>query len=153
MARASTTSEVLTLNMTNLFILLVIKGILLALGVAGRFGFGLFPGRRSNGGGWSEPLLKSADLRWALTYFITSQDKDFECLNLLACLDPDNARDYTTAGKLMIKGAKMVNGMVPKLFPFRQYGDYKRLIESLNDAASFNGVCEEEYDKCQLNLF
>ena len=62
----------------------------------------------------SKPYFTTDDLRWGATYLITSQDKDYTCLNTLACLDPENASDYVTGCKLMLKGAKVVSGVIPR---------------------------------------
>merc|ERR1719454_492075 len=87
MARASSTSEVLTLNLTNLLILLVLKALI--------FGFGLFSvggaGRSLDGPSVSQ----------------------FDCVQRTVCEDPYLASDYLTAAKMWYKMHNMLKSIVP----------------------------------------
>lgn len=98
-ARISSTSEVLTLNLTNLIILIVVKAII--------FGFGFLgaAGRRSD----SSPqqiTFNQSDLMMMMTYALGSTTKDYDCLYRTACEDPETAQQYMTASKMLLKGAK-----------------------------------------------
>merc|ERR1711972_518606 len=92
MARASSTSEVLTLNLTNLLILLVLKALI--------FGFGLFSvggaGRSLDG-----PSVSRSD------------ESKFDCVQRTVCEDPYLASDYLTAAKMWYKMHNMLKSIVP----------------------------------------
>ena len=101
MARASSTSEVLTLNLTNLLILLVLKALI--------FGFGLFStgaaGRSSD-----ESLMTPADMTGGMCFmmYMSGADEKLSCIERTACEDPYLAKDYLTAAKMIYKGYKLV---------------------------------------------
>merc|ERR1712150_390260 len=89
LARASSTSEVLTLNLTNLLILLVLKALI--------FGFGLFSvggaGRSLEG-----PVVTEADLTGGMCFmmFASGASEKLSCVQRTACEDPYLANDYLT---------------------------------------------------------
>ena len=96
-ARASTTSEVLTLNLTNLIILVVIKAII--------FGFGFLGAGAGRSNGFQG--VDQSDLMMMMSYSLGSTSDDYECLYRVACEDPDKAHQYMTASKMLLKGAKL----------------------------------------------
>ena len=101
MARASSTSEVLTLNLTNLLILLVLKALI--------FGFGLFSvggaGRSLDG-----PSVSQSELTGGMCFLMyTSGDESkFDCVQRTVCEDPYLASDYLTAAKMWYKMHNML---------------------------------------------
>ena len=103
MSRASSTSEVLTLNLTNLLILLVLKALI--------FGFGLFSvggtGRSHDG---YNPPVKQSDLTGGMCFmmYMAGQDEKLSCVQRTACEDPKTANDYLTAAKMVIKAEKLL---------------------------------------------
>jgi len=122
LARASSTSEVLTLNLTNLLILLVLKALI--------FGFGLFStgaaGRSSD-----ESLMTPADMTGGMCFmmYMSGADEKLSCIERTACEDPYLAKDYLTAAKMIYKGYKLVGMHV---------GDkYASVMHSVNEAAEY----------------
>ena len=101
LARASSTSEVLTLNLTNLLILLVLKALI--------FGFGLFSvggaGRSMEG-----PVVTEADLTGGMCFmmFASGASEKLSCVQRTACEDPYLANDYLTAAKMVYKAHKLL---------------------------------------------
>merc|ERR1711973_186294 len=89
LARASSTSEVLTLNLTNL---LVLKALI--------FGFGLFS---VGGAGRSAdtPAVTQSDLTGGMCFlmYTSGAEEKFDCIKRTACEDPYLASDYLTAAK------------------------------------------------------
>merc|ERR1719483_916195 len=94
LARASSTSEVLTLNLTNLLILLVLKALI--------FGFGLFS-VGGTGRSADSPMVTQADLTGGMCFlmFTSGADEKLDCISRTACEDPYLASDYLTAATWM----------------------------------------------------
>jgi len=101
LARASSTSEVLTLNLTNLLILIVLKALI--------FGFGLFS-VGSSARSADDTALTQADLSGGMCFMMYtagSEDK-LSCIQRTACEDPKTASEYATAAKMVYKVHKML---------------------------------------------
>lgn len=101
MARSTSNSEVLTLNLTNLIIMLVIKAIIFGFGFLGSFG------RRSSDSSFPPTLLDQNDLMLTMSYALGSATHDYSCLYRTACEEPEAAHRYMTASKMLLKGAKL----------------------------------------------
>lgn len=102
-ARAiQTTSEVLTVNLTNMVILLVVKAII--------FGFGFFgAGRRSANSPLPEIQFGQTDFMMMASYALGSTNSNYDCLYRTACEEPEAAHQYMTASKMLLKGVKMIS--------------------------------------------
>ena len=102
LARASSTSEVLTLNLTNLLILIVLKALI--------FGFGLFSVGSSARSADESTSLTQADLSGGMCFMMyTAGDVDkLSCIQRTACEDPKTASEYATAAKMVYKVHKML---------------------------------------------
>lgn len=96
-ARASTTSEVLALNLTNLIILIILKAII--------FGFGLFAVGGNARSADDGPTFSETDLTGGMCFmmFTAGDDSKLLCIQKAACKDPKTAAQYATAGKMMYK--------------------------------------------------
>jgi len=115
LGRASTTSEVLTLNLTNLLILLALKALI--------FGFGLFSVGGGGGVGGigraldedATPWITPAELTGGmcfLMYNAGAEDK-MECIQRTVCEEPYLMNDYLTAGKMWWKGHELLSNFIP----------------------------------------
>ena len=106
LARASSTSEVLTLNLTNLLILLALKALI--------FGFGLFSfGNSSTGYSRSADnptALTQTDLTGGMCFmmYASGEIDKISCVQRSACEDPKTATDYLTAAKMWYKMHKLM---------------------------------------------
>lgn len=131
LARASSTSEVLTLNLTNLLILLALKGLLLAFGF---ISFGSSSNYRSSD--YNSPSIKQSDLTGGMCFMMyTAGDLEkLSCVQRSACEDPKTATDYLTAAKMWYKMHKMM-----KVVPFTD--TYFNIMNAVQDATdhSLNG--------------
>jgi len=129
LARASSTSEVLTLNLTNLLILLVLKAII--------FGFGLFSFGGGNSNSYSrsadssQPMVKQTDLTGGMCFmmYLGGDMEKMSCIERTACEDPKTAADYLTAAKMWYKIHKLV-----KFVPFQE--NYVDIMNRVTDASS-----------------
>jgi hypothetical protein len=120
LARSHSTSEVLTLNLTNLLILVVLKAIIFGIGlfyfggVSFKGGHGGEHGGGGGGHGWGRALdekqgsfMSQSELLLMLTYVLGSTNNDnYECMYRVACEDPAKAKDYLNASNMLLKGAK-----------------------------------------------
>jgi len=101
--------------------LLVLKALLFG---AGLFSFGFLKnGGTTNGYGqgrssdedniisdpWANSLLTESELLLLFTYLMGDVNNDYDCLNRVACEEPKKAREYITAAKMLIKGARIFN--------------------------------------------
>jgi len=134
MARASSTSEVLTLNLTNLLILLVLKALI--------FGFGLFSvggtGRSAEG-----VAVTPADMTGGMCFmmFMSGAEEKLSCIERTACEDPYLATDYLTASKMIYKGYKIVGMHIAD--------KYATVMNAVNDALEHGktgGDCSARYN-------
>ncbi len=103
MARASSTSEVLTLNLTNLLILLVLKALIFGFGL---FSFGTTAAASARSADSSSPLsLTESDVTGGLCFinYMSGNEAKFDCIRRSACEDPKTGNDYLTAAKMWYK--------------------------------------------------
>ncbi len=117
LARSHSTSEVLTLNLTNLLILVVLKAIIFGIGL---FYFGGISFRGNENHGWgsggghgrsliekNRPFMSQGELLLLMTYVLGAAEKDnYDCMYRVACEDPKQAKDYLNASKMILKGVK-----------------------------------------------
>jgi len=129
----SSTSEVLTLNLTNLVILLVLKALI--------FGFGLFSvggtGRSAEG-----VAVTPADMTGGMCFmmFMSGAEEKLSCIERTACEDPYLATDYLTASKMIYKGYKIVGMHIAD--------KYATVMNAVNDALEHGktgGDCSAKY--------
>ncbi|PSN44532.1 hypothetical protein C0J52_14685 [Blattella germanica] len=141
--------KVLSLNLTNLFILLVLKALLFGAGLfsfgflkngSGAHGYGrssdednLIPDPRAN------PLITESELLLLLSYLMGDANSDYECLHRVACEEPKKAREYVTAAKMLIKGARIFNNVVP------YNPKYEGIVTKLQEAVDY-GINGEKCD-------
>ncbi|XP_057371381.1 uncharacterized protein LOC130692315 [Daphnia carinata] len=135
-ARATSTSEVLTLNITNLVVLLVIKAIIFGFGFLGSFG------RRSSPPSFAEFLIDRNDVMMVMSYALGSATEDYNCLYQTACDEPESAQRYMSAIKMLVKGAKMFKNDIS----FKP--DFEDVIYGVEEAIEFRksgGLCRKQY--------
>ncbi|ODM93268.1 hypothetical protein Ocin01_13407 [Orchesella cincta] len=157
LARSHSTSEVLTLNLTNLLILVVLKAIIFGIGLF-YFGGISFKGNHGDGGhqggGWgpghgrslvekSKPFMSQGELLLVMTYILGAAENDnYECMYRVACEDPNQAKDYLKASKMIMTGVKYAKKFLsvnPK---------YEDIVRGLQDAVAHKangGDCKKRY--------
>merc|ERR1711862_1017656 len=120
-SRASSSSEVLSLNLTNLIILLALKVAIVA--------FGLFSGGATGRSG-ADSELSQADLTGGMCFLLyTGGDEEkLSCIARAACESPSEADNYLSAAKLWYKMSKLI-----KAVPFNIR--YTSIMETVYDAA------------------
>ncbi|XP_054265251.1 uncharacterized protein LOC128988079 [Macrosteles quadrilineatus] len=147
-ARSGTSSQVLSLNLTNMIILLVLKGLLLG---AAMWGTGAWKGRSVDEvvSPPSISLLTESELVLLISYLMGEGDNKYDCFLRVACQEPKKAREYLAAGTMLIKGAKAMGKIIP-INP-----KYERLLQELHRAVQYSssgGVCDQRYSCGQNNV-
>ncbi|XP_049943394.1 uncharacterized protein LOC126424715 [Schistocerca serialis cubense] len=143
-ARTASTSQVLSLNLTNLLILLVLKALLFGAGI---FSFGLL-GKHHYGRAATAPDggVTEAELALALAFLSgeAAPGGGHECLQRAACLAPSTASRYAVAASAALAAVKAFPGVM------RYNPHYEEIISGMRTAVEFSksgGLCAERY-KC-----
>nr|XP_018910323.1 PREDICTED: uncharacterized protein LOC109039342 [Bemisia tabaci] len=154
-ARLAGNSQILSLNVTNIIIILILKGILYGaalIGTGALFGgFKHLQPHRSDVSGNQiregldpdEPVISESEVLMLLGYLMGETANKYDCLNRIACQDPKKATEYIHAAKMLLKGSNIFyKNNVP------QYAKYQRVLDELQRAVDFGnsgGQCEELY--------
>ncbi|XP_067011593.1 uncharacterized protein [Anabrus simplex] len=139
-ARTATNSQILSLNLTNLLILVVLKALLFG---AGLFSFGMLKGGRSAEVPQSPyPTFNESELLLLLSYLVGDADHKYGCLHRVACEEPHQASQYVAGAGMLIKGAKVFS----KVIPYNPR--YETIVADVKKAAEYGlngGICEQRY--------
>jgi hypothetical protein len=110
LGRASTTSNVLTLNLTNLLILLVLKAIIIAFGIFAAGGAANIGNIGRSSDGADRRMVSQSDLTGGMCFlmYTSGAEEKMACIQRTACEDPYLATDYTTAAKMWFKMHKLM---------------------------------------------
>ncbi|XP_039757067.1 uncharacterized protein LOC120631514 [Pararge aegeria] len=130
-ARSTGSSQVLSLNLTNLVILIVLKALILA---AGFFGAGAWKGHhygRSLDDNKNVSYLTENEIVLYLSYLAGQQSQDYGCLYKMSCQKPHQAALYASGAELLLQGTKLYQGNSNELKP------YEDISNGIRDAASW----------------
>merc|ERR1711946_25672 len=124
MSRASTSSEVLSLNLTNLIILIALKVAIIVFGLVSGGGVA---GRSSE---TEQTAVTPADLTGGMCFLLyTGGDEDkLSCMARAACESPVAADNYLAAAKMWYKMHKLIQAV-----PFNE--KYTVIMETVSSAA------------------
>merc|ERR1711976_526823 len=122
MSRASTSSEVLSLNLTNLIILIALKVAIIV--------FGLVSGGATGRSSEEQTAVTPADLTGGMCFLLyTGGDEDkLSCMARAACESPVAADNYLAAAKMWYKMHKLIQAV-----PFNE--KYTVIMETVSSAA------------------
>ncbi|KAG7302214.1 hypothetical protein JYU34_013692 [Plutella xylostella] len=135
-------SQVLSLNLTNLVILVVLKALILA---AGFFGAGAWKGHhygRSLEDNLNATYISEDELYLYLAYLSGRQSGRYGCLYRLACARPRQAAPYASGAELLMQGAKLLQGNDIEL------SEYEEISSGIKEATSWGerGLpCDTQY--------
>ncbi|CAG4961804.1 unnamed protein product [Colias eurytheme] len=141
-ARSTGSSQVLSLNLTNLVILIVLKALVLA---AGFFGAGAWKGHhygRSLEDNKNASYITEDEILLYLSYLVGQQTQDYGCLYRLACQKPHQAAIYASGAELILQGTKLVQGNSIDLEP------YENVSHGIQQATAWGEQgkpCEQRY--------
>merc|ERR1711976_984539 len=132
-SRASTSSEVLSLNLTNLIILIALKVAIIV--------FGLVSGGATGRSSEEQTSVTPADLAGGMCFLLyTGGDEEkLSCVARAACESPVAADNYLAAAKMWYKMHKLIQAV-----PFSE--KYNVIMETLYDAsehAKAGGHCSK----------
>ncbi|RVE46957.1 hypothetical protein evm_008341 [Chilo suppressalis] len=142
-ARSTGSSQVLSLNLTNLVILIVLKALILA---AGFFGAGAWKGNhyaRNLDDNKNASYLTEEEILLYLSYLSGQRDKNFGCLYRLSCQKPDQAGLYSSGAEILLQGAKLLRGYSYEL---SEYEDITKGIKQAVDWGERGGECAKRYE-------
>lgn len=137
LARASTTSEVLTLNLTNLLILLVLKALIFAFGL---FSVGGTGRALDEDASWITPAEITGGMCFMM-YTAGAEDK-MDCIQRTGCEAPKEMKEWLTGGDLWFQAHKYLNTMVP--FDEKYQRLYHKLAAGIEDGVN-NIDCSSKY--------
>ncbi|KAJ0176203.1 hypothetical protein K1T71_008377 [Dendrolimus kikuchii] len=114
-------SQVLSLNVTNLVILIILKALILAAGFfgAGAWKSGHYYGR-SIDDNKNAAYVTEDEILLYLSYLTGQQNKDYGCLYRLSCQRPQQAGLYYSGAELLLQGAKLLQGNDEVLNPYEE---------------------------------
>ncbi|XP_049874965.1 uncharacterized protein LOC126373051 isoform X2 [Pectinophora gossypiella] len=142
-ARSTGSSQVLSLNLTNLVILIVLKALILA---AGFFGAGAWKGghhyARSLDDNKNATYITEDEILLYLSYLSGQQSKDYGCLYRLSCQRPQQAALYSSGADLLLQGAKLMQSNSIELH------EYEDIAKGIREAAAWGEdgqLCDKRY--------
>ncbi|XP_044728007.1 uncharacterized protein LOC123291697 [Chrysoperla carnea] len=150
LSRSGTNSQVVSLNLTNLFILVLLKALIYA---AGTLGAGAFHGH-GHGHGYSFgkgrnmeentilPQISETELLLYMGY-LTGEPGHYECLHQVMCKQPELAKSYYNAANLMYNTITTFDKEAVS-----QQSKYQQLLNTTKEAVEFGehgGPCEMRY--------
>ncbi|GAB0086340.1 uncharacterized protein DMENIID0001_003880 [Sergentomyia squamirostris] len=108
LGRSRGNSQVLSLNLTNLLILLFLKALIFSAGLigTGHLGSGGYYGRARY---VERSFLDHDEVPLILGYLASEGSGQTGCLYRAACLAPYSAFDYVKAGHAVLKGSELLN--------------------------------------------
>jgi len=128
--RASSTSEVLTLNLTNLIILLILKALILGFGLFAGGGVGGAVGRSAE----ESMSVTQSDLTGGMCFlmYTSGAEEKLDCLKRTACEDPYVVSDYLTAAKVWYNLSKL------PMFSFIPFEEkYTTIFNAMTEASEY----------------
>ncbi|XP_046749359.1 uncharacterized protein LOC124413071 [Diprion similis] len=135
--RSATNSQVLSLNLSNLLILLVLKAVVFGAGYMGHHGYKT---RELD----NEPIVSESEVALALGYLVGDK-----CLYRAACEVPHKAKEYLGAAEMLLQTFKLMPQSVPV-----ELDKYENTILELRKAVEYGsaGKCPPQYTCKKENI-
>ncbi|KAM3962020.1 uncharacterized protein ACR2FA_003915 [Aphomia sociella] len=136
-------TQVLSLNLTNLVILIVLKALILA---AGFFGAGAWKGGHHYGRSLDDnknaTYITEDEILLYLSYLTGQQSKDYTCLYKISCEKPQQIGMYSSGAELLLQGIKMLQGNSIEL---KQYEEITNGIKEATEWGERGMPCSTRY--------
>ncbi|XP_025204329.1 uncharacterized protein LOC112601110 [Melanaphis sacchari] len=138
----------LSLNMSNIVLMLVLRGLIWGVSYMQSAG-GVKEARNddltSNAvGGLFQDMVTETDVMLFLGYLVADESGRYECLNRVACEQPERAESYFKTAEIVWKTAKMFDDAIPLDAKYEK--TLTRLQEAIENGMA-NEDCESKY-KC-----
>ncbi|XP_017775609.1 PREDICTED: uncharacterized protein LOC108561964 [Nicrophorus vespilloides] len=130
-------SQVVSLNLTNLLVLVLLKALIFA---AGSLGAGTWKGGYGRSADGEEYIVTEEEILMYLSY-LTGSPGNNGCLQNIACRQPHQAKRYTAAGEMLLKASKMVNP--------EPSANYEFTLQEVQEAVKYGmagGNCKARYN-------
>nr|XP_023029570.1 uncharacterized protein LOC111517587 [Leptinotarsa decemlineata] len=130
-------SQIVSLNLTNLLVLVLLKALIFA---AGSLGAGHLKGGFARTIDGEEKLVTDEEVLMFLSYLSGSPG----CLQNIACQQPEQAKKYINAGDLLLK--------ISKMFKIETNMDYNYILQEMEEASNVGlagGRCSDY--ECRTN--
>ncbi|XP_025204328.1 uncharacterized protein LOC112601109 [Melanaphis sacchari] len=144
----TTSSQMLSLNMSNIVLMLVLKGLIWGASyMQGHSDKGRKDGPDAvtlSGSGLLQDMVNETDLLLFLGYLVADESGRYDCLNRVACEQPARAEGYLKSAEIVWKTAKLLDAVVPV------DAKYERMLIELQEAIEdgrADGDCQAKY-KC-----
>ncbi|XP_025424606.1 uncharacterized protein LOC112693651 isoform X2 [Sipha flava] len=141
----ASSSQLLSLNLSNIVLMLVLKGLI--WGASYMQGVGGGKGRKeglAEGAPLSQSLFTETDMLLFLGYMVADESGHYDCLNRVACEQPARSESYLRSAEMVWKTAKLLDGVIPL------DSKYEKMLIELQEAIEdgrANGDCQAKY-KC-----
>uniref|UniRef100_A0A2S2PQC0 Uncharacterized protein n=1 Tax=Schizaphis graminum TaxID=13262 RepID=A0A2S2PQC0_SCHGA len=142
----ATSSQMLSLNMSNVVLMLVLKGLIWGASyMQGHGGKGRKDGPDAAGlaeRGFLQDMVSETDLLLFLGYLVADESGHYDCLNRVACEQPAKAESYLKSAEMLLKTAKLLDAVVPV------DAKYERMLIKLQEAIEdgrADGDCQAKY--------
>ncbi|XP_058817869.1 uncharacterized protein LOC131681176 [Topomyia yanbarensis] len=110
-SRSAGNSQVLSLNLTNLLILFLLKALIFAAGLIGAGNWGGYArGRSEDGGSFFQP----GETGLLIGYLAAEGSGQEGCMLLSACQAPRMANEYARAAHALVQGAEIFDPEIPR---------------------------------------
>ncbi|XP_026814007.1 uncharacterized protein LOC113554386 [Rhopalosiphum maidis] len=136
----------LSLNMSNLVLMLVLRGLIWGVSYM-QNGGGVKEARNEDSttvGGLFQDMVTETDVMLFLGYLVADESGRYECLNRVACEQPERAESYFKTAEMVWKTAKMFDDVIPLDSKYEK--TLTRLQEAIENGMA-DGDCESKY-KC-----
>ncbi|XP_055383348.1 uncharacterized protein LOC129613362 [Condylostylus longicornis] len=152
LSRSGGTSQVLSLNLSNVFLLLLLKVLIIIAGLLGTghygysgYGYGRYSARRSieNVYDIHENWFTNIEKDLYKGFFIARNFGDYNCLAKAICENPKVAKQYTQASRALLNGIQKFSGENVNSYP--EYENLIAFFEKTSKENFTNVECGERF--------
>lgn len=141
-SRSAGNSQILSLNLSNLLILLLLKALIFSAGLIGAGNWNQY----ARGRAVDNSILSAEEPPLLIGYLAAEGSGDDSCLHRAACQSPGRANEYLKAAKALLKGAEMFDANLD--YNAHYYGVIQKAERAVLDGMT-GSPCEAIYH-CRL---
>ncbi|XP_070500385.1 uncharacterized protein [Chironomus tepperi] len=137
-ARSAGGNEVLSLNMTSLFILVLLKALIFATGLLGAGNWGQYGRARMMEG----QIVDNAEMQIFLGFLAAEGSGGSGCLYRAVCIEPEHGAEYLKAGRALLSGFGVFD---PSVTSNPRYNEYLQNIQQAVYEGMQSAPCDMIY--------